>query len=140
MTAEATFTSGANMFFDQVYNLQAFVGALQVAGFNYLAQSATKIPQTEAGMSGLKAAYTAVCNQYVDNAFLAPGSWTSSTTFVSQSVFLSNIANLGFYVYSAPVSQQAAAARAARQAPLVQIAVKEAGAIQSSDVIVYVNV
>lgn len=135
----AVFTSGANEFFDQVYNLQAFVGALQVAGFNYLAQSSTKIPQTEQGMSGLKGAYRAVCEQYVQNAYIAPGSWTSPDTFGNQVDFLNNIASLGYYIFSAPVSQQAAAARAARQAPLVEIAVKEAGAIQSSDVLIFVN-
>lgn len=135
----ATFTSGANQYFDQVYDLQAFVGALQVAGFNYLAQSNTKIPQTEQGMSGLKAAYRAVCTQFQTNGFIAPGSWTSSTTFGNQTDFTNNINQLGYYIYSAPVSQQAAAARAARQAPLVQIAVKLSGALQSSSVVIYVN-
>ena len=52
-----TITSGENAFFDQVYNLEWFIGALQVAGFNFLAQSSTKIPQTESGMDGLKGAY-----------------------------------------------------------------------------------
>lgn len=135
----AVFTSGANQFFDNVYNLQAFVGALQVAGFNYLATAATKIPQTEQGMSGLKNAYRQVCEQYVSNQYIAPGTWTSSTTFGNQGDFQNNISQLGYYIFSQPVSQQAAAARAARQAPLVQIAIKEAGAIQSSDVVVVVN-
>jgi len=135
----AVFTSGANQFFDNVYNLLAFVSALEVAGFNYLAESATKIPQTEQGMVGLKGAYRAVCEQFVNNAYLAPGSWTSATTFGNQSDFYNNISQLGYYIYSQPVSQQAASARAARQASLVQIAVKESGAIQSSDVIVVVN-
>jgi hypothetical protein len=133
------FCSGANQFYDQVYNLCWFVTALQVAGFNYLAQSSTKIPQTEAGMDGLKTAYRGVCVQAVSNQYLAPGTWTSSTTFGNQVDFLNNIKQLGYYIYSSPVAQQSAANRAARQAPLVQIAAKQAGAIQSSTVIVYVN-
>jgi hypothetical protein len=135
----AVFTSGANSFFDAVYNLQWLVGALQVAGFNYLAQSGTKIPQTENGMDGLKGAYRSVMQQAVTNQYLAPGSWTSSTTFGNQAQLIANIANIGYYIYSVPVSQQLAAARAARQAPLIQIAAKQAGAIQSSNVIVTVN-
>jgi hypothetical protein len=133
------FTSGENTFFDSVYNLQWFVGALQVAGFNYLAETQTKIPQTEQGMTGLKGAYRAVCQQGVVNQYLAPGQWNSATTFGNQLDFLSNISNIGYYIYSTPVSQQSQNARAARQAPLIQIAVKESGAVQSSDVIVYVN-
>jgi hypothetical protein len=135
----AVYTSGTNSFFDQVYNLQWLVGALQVAGFNYLAQAGTKIPQTETGMDGLKGAYRTVCEQAVSNQYSAPGSWTSPTTFGNQVQLLANIAQRGYYIYSSPISSQLQAARAARQAPLVQIALKEAGAIQSSNVIVTVN-
>ena len=68
-----TFCSGANSFFDQVYNLQWLAGALQVAGFNFLAQSSTKVPQTEQGMDGLKSAYRKVLEQGITNQYLAPG-------------------------------------------------------------------
>lgn len=135
----AVFTSGANQYFDQVYNLQWLVGALQVAGFNYLAETGTKVPQTEQGMTGLKGAYRAVLQQAVANQYLAPGSWASPDTFGNQLDFLTNVSQLGYYIYSQPVSQQNQAARVARQAPLVQIAAKEAGAIQSSDVLILVN-
>lgn len=134
------FCSGANDYFDNVYNLQWFVGALQVAGFNYLAQSSTKIPQTENGMDGLKGAYRQVCEQGVTNQFLAPGSWTNPTTFGNQSDLYQNVSQRGYYIYSVPVSQQNPASRAARLAPLIQIAAKYAGAIQQSTVIVNVNV
>lgn len=133
------FTSGANSFFDQIYNLQWFVGALQVAGFNYLAQSSTKIPQTEDGMDGLKGAYRKICEQAVTNEYSAPGAWNSATTFGNQQNFLQNILQRGYYIYSGPIAQQSQTARDGRQAPLVQIALKEAGAIHSSQVIVYVN-
>lgn len=133
------FTSGENKFFDQVYNQQWIVGAIQVAGFNYLATSGTKIPQTENGMIGLKGAYRQACLQAVTNGYAAPGAWTSADTFGNQDNFLANIAQMGFYIYSAPISQQSAASRAAREAPLVQIALKEAGAVQSSDVIININ-
>lgn len=133
------YTSGANKFFDQVYNLQAFVGAIQVAGFNYLAESDTKIPQTEEGMYGLKGAYRSVCQQYVSNQYIAPGQWNSATSFGNQANFLANISQYGYYIFSTPIAQQSQTDRADRKAPLVQIAIKEAGAVQSSSVIVYVN-
>lgn len=133
------FCSGANDFFDNVYNLQWFSGALQVAGFNYLASTTTKVPQTENGMDGLKGAYRAVCQAAINNGYLAPGTWTSATTFGNQADLYSNVAQLGYYIYSTPISQQLQVDRAARNAPVIQIAAKEAGAIHKSTVIVYVN-
>lgn len=132
-------TSGANSFWDQVYNLLWFVGALEVAGFNYLAEVATKVPQTENGMDGLKGAYRKVCEQAVTNAYSAPGVWNSATTFGNQAEFIENIAQRGYYIFSVPVALQSQVAREDREAPLVQIALKEAGAIHSSTVIVNIN-
>lgn len=133
------FASGANKFFDREYNLQWFVGALQVAVFNYLAQSSTKIPQTESGMDGLKGAARKICDLAVVNQYSAPGVWNSSTTFGDQALFLQNILQAGYYIYSQPIADQTQAAREAREAPLMQIALKEAGAIDKASIIVVVN-
>lgn len=133
------FTSGANRFFDQVYNQLWFAGALEVAGFNVLAQSSTKLPQTEQGISILKAAYRSICEQAVANQYSAPGSWNSGDSFGDLNDFLRNIEERGYYIYSAPVADQLAADRAARKAPLIQIALKEAGAVHSSSVLVNIN-
>ena len=132
-------SSGANDFFDYVYNSLAFASAVQVAGFNYLAGTQTKIPQTEEGMSGLKGAYQGACQQFVANAFLAPGTWNSSTTFGNPQDLLNNVSSFGYYIYSQPVSLQSESQRALRQAPLVQIAAKEAGGIHSSNIVVAIN-
>ena len=132
-------TYGANGFYDDVYNMLWLVGALEIAGFNALATTSTKLPQTEQGMDYLKGAYRSVCGQSVTNAFIAPGAWTSPDTFGSQQDFLRNIKDVGYYIYSQPVAQQLAADRALRKAPLIQIAVKFSGAIHSSSVIVNIN-
>ncbi len=132
-------SAGANRFFDQVYNEGAFVGALEVAIFNFLAQSSTKVPQTEAGMTAFKATIRRVCRQFVNNAYVAPGSWTSPDTFGVLEDFLANILQEGFYIYSAPVALQSQAAREAREAPLAQVALKEAGAIQKGNILVFIN-
>ena len=133
------FSTGANGFFDEVFNELWFVNAIQVAGFNYLRQTGTKIPQTERGMDGLKNAYTQVCVRGINNGFLAPGTWTSSDTFGNPDTFRRNVETSGFYVYSTPVAQQSKADREDRKAPLVQIAIKTAGAIHSTNVMIYVN-
>jgi hypothetical protein len=133
------FCSGENVFFDEIYNELWMKSALQVAGFNYLRQTNSKIPQTEVGMDGLKNAYRAVCQQAVVNGFLAPGSWTSPDSFGSREALVRCIKDIGFYVYSEPISLQDQDDREDRIAPLIQIACKAAGAVHSSDIIVTVN-
>ena len=134
-----TFTSGANGFFDQIYNRCWFLGALEVAGFNALAKVSTKVPQTEQGMTILKGAYRLVCQQGVRNGYLAPGTWNSADRFGDVEAMLRNIEEVGYYLYSLPVNQQSQTDREARKAPLIQIAAKEAGAIHSTSVLVYIN-
>lgn len=132
-------TSGANRFFDQMYNQEWLVGALQVAGFNALAQSSTKLAQTEDGVGVLKAAYRQVLELALTNQYAAPGTWNSPNTFGNLNDFLRNIKDRGYYIYSSPVATQSQVDREARKAPLIQIALKEAGAIHSSSVIVFIN-
>lgn len=133
------YTSGANTFFDEIYNQYWFQFALQVAGFNYLATTSGKIPQTEIGMEGLKNAYRQICQEAITNGFIAPGTWNSGSTFGPNGALVRNVANQGFYVYSQPITEQNQTDRENRDAPLVQIAIKAAGAIHHSDVIVNVN-
>ena len=133
------FTSGTNWFFDEVYNDAWLEFALQTNGFNFLAGSSTKIPQTEEGMVGLKDAYRKAAVAAIVNGVAAPGSWTSPDTFGDAASLRKNIADIGYYIYSSPVADQSSANRAARKAPLIQIAIKRAGAIHSSNVLVLIN-
>jgi hypothetical protein len=135
----ACLSSGANLFFDQAQNRLWFVNAIAIASFNYLAQTGTKIPQTEDGMSGFKSAQRQICKLGVNNQYLAPGTWTNPTTFGNQALLYANIAQKGYYIYSSPIASQSAVVRASRAAPLVQIAIQEAGAIQSASILIYVN-
>lgn len=133
------FTSGLNAFFDEVYNELWLKGALQVAGFNYLKQTKTKTPQTETGMEGLKNQYRKVCEQAVRNGFAAPGAWNSADVFGDPASLIRCVADIGYYVFSLPISLQSQADREERKAPLVQIALKTAGAIHKSFVQVNIN-
>jgi hypothetical protein len=133
------FTSGANGFFDSIYNQFWLKFALQTEGVNFLRLNTTKIPQTEFGMESLKNVFRRVCRQAVRNGFAGPGSWTSATKFGDLESFDRNLLDHGFYIYSQPVNAQLAADRAERKAPVVQIAIKEQGALHSSNVIVNVN-
>lgn len=132
-------STGGNDYFDNQYMNLALKFNLESAGFNFLRQTTTKVPQTEQGMNGLKSAYSNVLNEFVVNGSIAPGSWTSSDTFGDPVIFKQNITNRGFYIYSIPIADQNSSDRDARKAPLCQIAVKRAGAIHDSDVLVIIN-
>lgn len=133
------FTSGENEWFDNVYNLDWLVFALEVAGFNALTTTSTKIPQTEPGMAVLRGAYLAVLEQSVNNGYVAPGVWNSPELFGNPEDLRRNVLDTGYYLYSQPVNLQPQADREAREAPPIRIAIKLAGAINSSSVIVSVN-
>lgn len=135
-TLSETYSTGANGFSDNVYNMGWFIGALMTGLFNALATTNTKIPQTEAGMTFLKNAVIQVCEQAVANGFIAPGTYTG-TMIGNPADCARNILNTGFYVYSASIANQSQTQRAQRIAPLIQLAVKFAGAIQFISLSIY---
>jgi hypothetical protein len=126
-------TSGLNKFFDQVYNYMWLSTTVQIDVFNVIAETPTKVPQTDSGVGQLIAAMQTDFEQGVTNGYLAPGQWNGST-FGNQADFLRNITDVGFYIYAAPVAQQSQTVRATRAAPLIQAAAKEAGGINSASV------
>lgn len=129
-------TVGSGLFIDTVYNAMWFRNALQTAVYNALYTSPTKIPQTDAGINLLQTVIEGVCGQAVANGFLAPGTWTSNGFGqLNYGDFLPK----GFYIYANPLALQSTADRAARKSPPFQIAAKEAGAVQSVNILVTVN-
>ena len=133
------FCSGANDYFDNVYNLNWFVGQVEVALFNRLATVSTKIPQTEQGMSLLKESVELICQKAINNGFVAAGTWNSADLFGNPEDLRRCIADYGYYIYSQPITEQDQTEREARQAPIIQIAIKYAGAIHKVNAIIYVN-
>lgn len=137
-TVSKVSTSGKNFFFDQVYNAMWLKTSIEVSVFNTLAQTPTKIPQTEQGMTSLKRSMQAVYEQAVNAGYLAPGAWVGDT-FGNQPDFLRNISDVGFYIYSSPIATQLQADRALRKAPPIQSAGKEAGGINSANIFVSIQ-
>lgn len=135
----AVFCSGANEWFDTVAGLTWLKMSLENAGFSTLRNVGSKIPQTEQGVSMMYNAYNEVLKMAVNNGFIAPGSWTLPTTFGNQELMLQNITNFGFYIYFEPVATQSQSEREKRRLPYCQMAIKLAGANNSSNVLIYVN-
>lgn len=126
----------SGQFIDTIVGCDAFVIDVQTAVFNLLYTSTTKIPQTDPGMHIIATAIEAVCQQYVNNGLLAPGTWNSGGFgTLNQGDFLAK----GFYVYQPPVASQSQADRAARKSVPFQIAAKLAGAVHTADFSINVN-
>lgn len=136
------FSNNNNGYTDDITGQLWLKKDLEVQGFNYLRKTNTKIPQTESGMAGLKNAYEVSLQQGVANGFIGAGvGWGDDVAvpFGNPEDFRRNILEKGYYIYSLPISQQSSADREERKAPVIQIAVKTAGAIHSSNVIVNIS-
>ena len=137
--ANGVLSSGGNSYFDVVYENLALKYAAQYGLFNALKTTGTKIPQTETGMSVLRDALAQVFIQFVRNGVVAPGAWNSAQTFGDPETFRKNIAEVGWYIYSLPITQQAQSEREQRIAPVIQGACKRAGAIHEADILIVVE-
>lgn len=131
--------SGANDFTDNRYNLIAFVDAVQTDLYNVLHGTAIKVPQTETGVAALVDAGERVTERYRRAGVFAPGTWTSSDRFGDADVFDRSIETKGYYWLAGRLADQSVADRQARKSPVLQAAVKNAGAIHSADVIINFN-
>lgn len=132
-------TSGANGYTDSLYNKAAYVEALETDLFNVLATTGTKIAQTTAGMNALVDQAEKTTQRFVRAGYFAPGTWTSTTRFGNVAQFDRAIEQQGFFALAGLIADQSTADRAARKSTPIQIACKEAGAIHSAELIVYIN-
>lgn len=137
--AKVVSNAAAGQYFDQVTNRIWLVNTIQREVFNVLATTSTKIPQTETGVQQLINAIAKVCSQAVTNGMVAAGTWNSADTFGNYDDFIRNIEENGYYIYHQPVADQSQSERELRKCPLIQIAVKEAGALHSCSLLIYIE-
>ena len=132
-------TSGANAFTDERYNLIALVDSLQIGMFNLLKLTGTKIPQTQRGLNQLIDQAEKTTRQFVRAGVAAPGTWSISDYFGDRETFVQSVANNGFYWLGGSLAAQAQNSREARESPVLQGAIKMAGAFHSADILVVIN-
>jgi len=135
----AILTSGANVFTDERYNLIALVDFIQIDMYNLLKLTGTKIPQTRRGVNQLIDQAEKTTRQFVRAGVAAPGTWSSPDYFGNRETFEQSIINNGFYWLAGSLADQAQNSREARESPVLQGAVKMAGAVHSVDLIINVN-
>ncbi|HBU2310291.1 DUF3383 family protein [Enterobacter hormaechei] len=135
MLAEGTVlgTSNPPRFWDEVHGLDWFCNAVQTYVFNALATSPTKVPQTNKGHERLTGAAAVACQQAVDNGLVAPGIWYGDEF---GTLSYGDRLETGFYIYIPDVDDQPLEEREKREAVVMQIAIKLAGAIHSSDILI----
>lgn len=134
MIAEGTVLGGK--FADEIVILDWFKDAVQKEVFARLYKSPTKLPLTDKGQAVLIAAVEKACQEGIHNGAFAPGVWNGdSFGTLNQGDHLEQ----GYYVYAAPMDTLSDSDREQRKATPIQVAVKLAGAIHSSDVMINFN-
>jgi hypothetical protein len=123
-------------FIDEVHGTDWLQNDLQMAVYNLLYTSPTKIPQTDGGINQIVARVSERLEQAVTNGLVAPGVWNAPGFGALNS---GDTLSKGYYVFAPPIASQSQADREARKAPVLQAAIKLAGAVHSADIIVNVN-
>lgn len=118
-------------FFDERHGLDWLQDYIQTNLFNLLYTSTTKIPQTEAGVTRLITNVEQSLEQAANNGLVAPGVWNGGDL---GQLSTGDTLTKGYYVYATPLTQQSQADREKRKSPLIQCAIKLAGAIHYADV------
>lgn len=132
-------TSGANDFVDNRYNLLAFQDSISTDLYNLLKQTSAKIPQTTRGVNQLVDQCEKTTREFVRAGVFAAGTWTSTDYFGNLETFNRNIENNGYYFLAGSLADQSQADREARKSPVLQGALKMAGAIHSVSIILFIN-
>lgn len=131
--------NGANGYTDLSYNIIAFKDALQTDAFNLLGTTSTKIPQTQRGVNQLVDTLKKTCEQFKKAGFIGAGTWNSTDTFGDVDTFKRNIEQNGYYIKAQSLKDQLQAEREQRKAPLIQIAVKTAGAFHEVNILLRIE-
>lgn len=118
-------------FFDERHGLDWLQNYVQTNLYNLLYTSTTKVPQTEAGITRLLSSVEKSLDQAVQNGLIAPGVWNGGDLGQLSS---GDTLPKGYYVYAQPLDEQAQSEREARKAPVIQAAIKLAGAVHYADV------
>jgi hypothetical protein len=129
-------TMANGFFFDEVHGTDWLQNQMQTDVYNLLFTSPTKIPQTDAGINQIATTVSQDCQAGVNNGLIAPGVWTGPAIGALVS---GQFLTTGYYVYQPPISSQSQTLRVARQAPVIQCAIKLAGAVHFSQILVSVN-
>jgi hypothetical protein len=117
---------------DDIQNIDWVATTVQAALINQLITTATKVPQTDAGMHQLLTAVDAVMAQGVTNGVIGEGlTWQGGNIGL---ITTGTVLPSGWYIYQPSINAQPVGDRILRQAPLMTICFNFAGAVHSASV------
>ena len=122
-------------FFDEIINLDMLANNIQLSIMDLLYGN-PKVPQTNAGVNQIVHQINQACDQAVSIGFLGEGQWTGVPIM---NLNTGDAIPNGYCVQVQPLSEQSDADRQARKAPNIYVAIKEAGAVHSAIIGVYVS-
>jgi len=121
--------------FDEMHGTDWLANRVQTDVFNILYQT-PKIPQTNPGIQILVAGVDGGVSQGVNNGLIAPGVWRGPGF---GTLIYGDYLSKGWYTWANSVDLQPQSEREARIAPLIQVAIKLAGAVHHADILINVN-
>ena len=124
------------MWFDERHGLDWLENAAQNGCYNLQYTSKTKVPQTDDGLNMFVNVLESVFEEGANNGLIAPGRWNSDGFGQLER---GQILPKGWYIYAPLMDDQDQSIREQRIAPPLQCAIKLAGAINESDIIISVN-
>ncbi len=131
--------SEGNDYVDNEYNLIAFINHVQTDVFNLLKSTFTKLAQTEPDGQVLVDQCEKTSRRFARANFIAAGEWSNPNILGNREAFLRSIRTTGYYWQIGSFADQSQADRERRVAPLIQGAIKNAGAIHKADILINFN-
>lgn len=122
-------------YIDEIFGLDWLQNRIQTNIFTLLA-SQPKIPQTDVGIHQIVTVIDQSMQAAITNGFVAPGVWQAAGF---GQLITGDYLSKGFYIYAPPLSTQSSVDRAARKTPVIQVAIKLAGAVHTVNALLSVN-
>jgi hypothetical protein len=129
-------TVAKGSFFDQILGRDMLTNDIQQNVLDLLISS-NKVAQTDAGVTKIISSINEACKTAANIGYIGAGTWTGPTVL---NLTKGDTLTTGYLVQAESLANQSTADRAARKSPNIYVAIKEAGAIHSVLVGVYVNV
>ena len=132
-------TMANGYFLDEVMGTDWLQNAVQVAIFNLLYQTPTKIPQTDAGVHQIVTVIADTMEGAVNNGLIGAGlTWTGPPIGPPSAPIVNTgqILPAGYAIYQPPVASQSSAVRSTRAAPVLQVAACLAGATHTVPILI----
>ncbi len=124
--------------FDAIHGTDWLLNACQTAIWNLYLTIGTKIPQTDQGLDTVVNTLASECEQGAVNGLIGRGLvWNGPN--IATVLRTGDTLPKGYFIYAPKISTQSQADRDERKTPLIQVAVKLAGAFHSADFLISVN-